>query len=137
MMRMNGNFDRLIGIREGLERLTNEGMKGIEHRAAVAIDLQLEKQFVAGESAAGERWANKVDGSPSHLQKTTKMRRSKRVAGVGGIKVSLDKPAGFHQGGTKKMVARPIVPVGNELPPNWDKAIRGAAREVLAEVGGG
>lgn len=143
MMRMNGNFESMHELKLGLERLAAEGAREIERRAAVAIDLQIEKQFARGESAEGERWANKADGSPSFLQKSTKMRRSKRVTGVGGIKVTLDKPAGFHQGGTKnadgsqRMPARPIAPIGDSLHGNWAKPIVEVVREVFAEVRGG
>lgn len=140
--RMNGNYDRLVELRLGLERLAADGADEVERRAAVALDLQIEKQFTRGESAEGDRWANKADGSPSYLQKTGAMKRSKRVSGVGGIRLSIDRPAGWHQSGTKtadgseRMPARPIAPTGDSLPPNWAKPIREAAAEVIQqEVG--
>ncbi len=139
-VRMNGHFDRLVRLDEKLERLASEGMSDIEQRAAVAIHQQIERQFARGESAEGERWANKADGSPSHLQKSGNMKRSMRVSGVGGVKLTIDRPAGWHQSGTKnkdgsrRMPERPIAPVGDALPPNWAGAVSQAAREVIGEV---
>lgn len=138
--RMNGHFDRVIDLEERIDRLAAEGMGEIEHRAAVAVDLQIERQFASGTRANGEKWPAKADGSPSYLQATGAMKRSKRVTGIGGVRVTIDRPEGWHQSGTRtadgerKMPARPIVPVGRSLPENWSKPIAAAAREVFAEV---
>ena len=53
------------------------------------------------------------------------------MKGVGGIRVTIPKPGGFHQDGTVKMDARPIVPDG-DLPDTWSNAVAEATRTVLA-----
>lgn len=139
-VRMNGNFENLGNLSRALDRLASEGMRDAEHRAAVAVDQQVERQFASGEDSDGQHWANKADGSPSHLQRSGDMKRSKRVTGIGGIRLTLDKPAGFHQSGTKnadgsqRMQARPIVPTGDSLPGNWSKPISAAVSEVFEEL---
>lgn len=138
---MSGDLDVVHKLAVDLDRLASEGMRDAEHRAAVAVDLQVERQFARGESAEGTRWANKADGSPSYLQASGAMKRTKRVSGVGGIKLTIDRPAGWHQSGTKtadgseRMPARTIAPTGDTLPPNWSKSIKDAVGEVFAEVG--
>ena len=134
MIRMNGNFERLHTIAAGLERLASEGVRDAEHRASVAVFQTIEKQFAAGESAEGEKWAPLAKGGPSHLQDTGKMKRSLGVRGIGrGISVTIDKPAGYHQGGTRRMPARPIAPV-NASPSSWDEAVKNAVREVVVQT---
>lgn len=66
---------------------------------------------------------------------TGKMRSSLRLVRDGNsVRLLIDKPGGYHQTGTKNMVARPLFPGGGSLdgfatmPPSWERDIEGFIR---------
>lgn len=132
-VRFVGHFGRLQDFSDRMTALATEAYADASHRAAVAVQQQLERQYGSGTDPYGNPWADKKDGSgKSYLQKSGKMRQNTRaVRGVGGIRVTAPKPAGFHQSGTKRMVSRPLVPYGSDMPQDWRQAIEGAVREAI------
>jgi hypothetical protein len=133
-VRFTGTFERLHQLGEHLSRLAGHGYEDALHRSEVALQLQLDKQYAAGESPAGIGWKAKRDGTGrSYLQRSGDMRRStKAVRGVKGITITAPKPAGFHQKGTRKMTQRRIVPDSLGAAPAWDEAVRTACLEALS-----
>lgn len=125
-------FARLGALIANLESLASGGSARVSEAAAKAVERVLEKQYTEGKGPDGQGWKAKADGQPSLLQESGRMRAgTQAVAGVKGITVRIPKPGGFHQGGTVKMPARPLVPSGDALPPAWEKPIADAIREAI------
>lgn len=117
-----------------LDELANHGGDAVAAKLEPAIKQVVEAQYDQGKGPDGEKWADKADGSPSNLQKSGAMRSGSQViAGVKGVSVRIPKPGGFHQGGTSRMPARPLVPDGDQLPPEWERAAQEAAANVIRE----
>lgn len=107
--------------------------------ASRSIKRLIEEQFITGMNPYGGRWAPLRPATlakgrtPPPLTATGRMRASVRVSPVrgSGIQLSIDElPAGYHQGGTRRMVARPIFPEFS-LPNKWRAAIRRAVKEAF------
>jgi len=102
----------------------------VEEAQAIAplVTSLLNESYDRRESPNGQRWARRVPptGSWPLLEKTGDMRASQLVVPqVGQISMSYAGPAQYHQRGTPKMVARPLLPL--TMPPTWAARI-GAAR---------
>lgn len=130
--RFTGSFGKLQDLSDRLSAAASSGAREVNRVVAIAVEGQLEKQYATGTSPGGQTWRNKVDGTRSYLQKTTRMRKSTTaVAGVQGVTVTAPKPAGFHQSGTVNMAQRRIVPDSLDKAPAWREAVQSAVREVV------
>lgn len=115
----------------GLAARLREMATATDEPDAVAPVVQelLNDDFDARRSPAGDPWAQRKrpTGSWPLLEKTREMRVSQQVIPVpGGVSMSYDGPAQYHQRGTPKMVARKLLPE-NSLAPGWSARI-GQAR---------
>jgi hypothetical protein len=118
-----------------LERLATKGYDDAKAEAERAVQSIVDAQYQAGIGPSGEPWADKVDGTASFLRKSGEMaRESKAIRGVSGIDVKIPSPGGFHQSGTKKMQARPLVPDEGTLPTSWEQPIEEAVTRVLSKA---
>lgn len=124
---------KLIG---NLETLASKGAEVVAEKLEPKLQAVLEAEYEQGRGPDGQTWAPlKADGSASHLQESGAMRAGTQVVrGVKGVSVRVPKPGGFHQDGTSRMTARPLVPSGDTLPESWAKAAEETALEVI--VGG-
>ena len=131
---MADGFARLAALIGNLSELAENGSAAVAAKLEPALQQVIESEYEQGHGPDGQQWAHKADGSPSHLQKSGDMRRSSNaVKGVSGVTVRIPKPGGFHQSGTERMPARPLVPAGESLPPDWQKAAEDAARAVIVQ----
>lgn len=129
---MADGFAQLAKLIGNLEGLATNGPEAVSEALEPAIQRVIEAEYDQGKDPSGQAWANKVDGTPSRLQKTGAMRAgTNAVRGVKGVTVRIPLPGGFHQGGTVKMVARKLVPDGEPLPETWAKAAEQAAVDVI------
>jgi hypothetical protein len=107
-------------------------------KGAEAAQDRLDEQFADTEDPSGRRWRPKKrpNGKPT-LEATSDMKDSAQaIPGPSGdILLSVDGPADFHQSGTRKMVARKILPEGS-LPPQWSEPIDQACHEAIHELMG-
>jgi hypothetical protein len=104
----------------------------IASTAAPAIAALIDQGFAAGRDPYGQAWAKLRPSTvargrrPPPLTDTGTMRRgvSVRPMAGAGIAVSFasDIPSIFHQYGTRKMAARPMLPRG-AFPATWARAI--------------
>ncbi len=103
-------------------------------RAALAIANVLDEQFAAGTDPYGDPWKDLVSGGPSHLTETGEMHAGSIVHASGNdIVINVPDPGGYHQTGTRYMVARPLEPTQSRgLPPAYEVAILAAIAEVAA-----
>jgi hypothetical protein len=128
-------FAKLERLIANLETLASDGADDASAAAASAVEKVVEAEYTEGKGPDGKRWADKADGTASHLQKTGAMRSATQVVpGVKGVSVRIPKPGGFHQGGTSRMPARPLVPEGEPLPPSWEQPVAAAVKDAFAKA---
>jgi hypothetical protein len=103
----------------------------IYQRAAPEIERLITEQFWAGTDPFGNPWATLVrTGEQSHLIDTGALLSSVHITGQSdGLGFEMDYYGGYHQTGTSRMVARPILPLAGDYPDSWDNTI---ANEMLA-----
>lgn len=131
---MADGFAQLSRLIANLETLADNGAEAASVAAAGAVEKVVEAEYTEGKGPDGKPWAAKADGTPSHLQKSGAMRSGSQVVpGVKGVTVRIPKPGGFHQGGTSRMASRPLVPDGDQLPPQWEQPVAEAVRRVITD----
>lgn len=136
---LSGQFAGLAKVIGSLEGLAKDGIADTSIKAAANINDLVEHQFDLGVDPWGRSWAalkpstTSTGRTPPPLTASGKMRgKAKAIPGVKGITERIPSPAGFHQSGTKKMEARPMVPHGAVLPPSWEEAVSKAGAEVIS-----
>lgn len=134
-MTLKGSFSKLAKLREGLARVQGYGVDAVAEAGANELARTVDKQFEQGGGPDGKRWAKLASGEASHLQDTKEMRETVTV--VHAVKAISGRISGkrgqarFHQSGTAKMPARPLVPEENPLPQRWAKPLAKAASKTL------
>jgi hypothetical protein len=123
---------KLVQPRYGaIPRRLRELQRGEIRRAASraieqAVTELIQNQFDERRAPDGTPWAPRKPptGTWPLLEKTGKMRRGfKVIASASQLKVLQSQPyLKFHQEGTSRMVARPVVP-GANLTPEWQEYI--------------
>jgi len=112
--------------------------------AAEAIEQLIQKEFDDGANPYGAAWAPLAPATVARgrsappLTDTGELRNVSVTAAQGaGIRIELGESYGaFHQVGTGRMPARPILPTG-PLPAEWSAAIDRAIEEAGAKILGG
>lgn len=110
-------------------------------KAADAIRGLLDEQFAAQVGPYGAAWAPHSEatvkrwGEHAILDLSGALKSlDVRPSGGAGITVTLGAPYGqFHQTGTSRMPARPILPYAG-LPAKWSAAIKDACSEAFGEA---
>jgi hypothetical protein len=126
-----------------LDRLTHLGdvRSSVAKMAAPEIDALIREGFESQRDPNRRRWKRRKGGrrSGTHpiLNKTGRTMHSAKAQAIGdGINMDVTSAvAVFHQKGTRKMVARPMVP-DSKLPPNYRSAITRATADFVQEVFG-
>jgi len=137
------DLDELNKVIENLRRLAEVPSRASAD-AADGISDAIQRQFDAGVDAYGEAWAPLADstlkrtpdrnGGP--LDNTSEMREGIVVQPMQGAGIQItfeDKGdvAMYHQSGTSRMPARPILPDGDDLPDEWERAISDAYEDAF------
>lgn len=132
-MSFTGNFSTLARWSNKLRDLSSPGLmfEIADNQADVSLGL-VAQEFGRESDPWGNRWApkKKPDGRPILRGETNRL-VSWRKAFVNqhGYRIESRAPySRYHQTGTRKMVARKMVPDGR-LPPRWASELRGAAIE--------
>ena len=110
----------------------------LENVAEEALEL-IAEGFSKEQAPNGAPWAPLKQRRGKILQDTGRMRASFHRKTIGGDRVTIGpavKYAAFHQSGTVRMVARPMVPDGG-LPAKWQARLNEAAEDVLKDMFGG
>lgn len=129
---MADGFAQLSRLIASLDTLAADGATEVSEAAAKGLNEVVQAEYEQGKGPDGQAWANKADGTPSHLKKSGDMRRDTQVLpGVKGVTVRVPRPGGFHQAGTDRMQARKLVPDGEPLPASWEKSLEEATRQVI------
>lgn len=128
-------FAELQRLIDNLGELAENGTDTVATSLEPAVQQLLDQEYEQGRGPSGETWAAKADGTPSHLQKTGAMRAGSQVIpGVKGVSVRIPKPGGFHQDGTTRMQARPLVPEGEPLPEAWSAAVQRTSESTISSI---
>lgn len=128
----DGGLDRFAAA---LDSLATDAPRLLGEAAAEGGEAALASEFAAQKGPEGSPWAKRVPptGSWPILRKTGRMFGSRTAdPGQSEAVFSMASPAEFHQHGTRRMVARPILP-SRELPPLWREAIAKAVRARIAD----
>lgn len=118
-----------------VEQVKRAVMKNIAEEALELVQEGFEKE----QAPSGRAWARLKSRSGRILQDTGRLRSSFHRKNVSSVSVTIGPGvsyATFHQSGTKRMVARPMVPEGS-LPAKWKIRINRVAQEVMADAFGG
>lgn len=101
------------------------------------VEILIDERFEARAAPSGARWETRKPptGSWPLLEKSGRMRKEYHVtATAAGVTVTNKVPyAGFHQTGTKNMVARKVLPDAG-LPPAWRDRIDSAVAAELERI---
>lgn len=137
-MPIRGDFGKLAGLINGLGKLAGVPSQ-VAGKVAPKIAGFIKAEFAAGMDPYGRPWkplkpATLARGrTPPPLDNTGDLKDTvdaKPMQGA-GVSVTFGVPyAGFHQHGTKRMVARPILPA-NGLPRTWSEAIAQETRTAI------
>jgi phage gpG-like protein len=101
------------------------------------LEVLIDERFEARAAPSGARWETRKPptGTWPILEKTGRMRKSYHVAATAtGVTITNNVPyAGFHQTGTKNMVARKVLPDAG-LPQAWRDRIDEAVATELERI---
>jgi len=135
----------MAGFRDLAERL--EELQGIPSRitgeVADAINEEIGGQFAGGHNAYGTPWkpllpqtVRRKRGDARILRRTDALSAETRAVPMqgAGIEITSLDYGTFHQSGTKRMVARKILPDGTALPKAWTEAIEDATDRAFSKV---
>ncbi len=133
--RITGDFGKLAAWQK-LFDATPELLEAISASGAEELISKVKDGFRETTDPYGKAWARKKirDGRKVLSGKTGNLKGGwhYRRANKGGFVISPGVGyAAFHQSGTKKMVARKMVPDSRGLPPEWAKALEEVADEAL------
>ena len=126
-MALTGNFQGLALVRANLARLARVPAQAAQS-VARGLTAELQRQFAEGHDPYDRAWKPKKSGKGRTLVRSGSLAGSavaRPMAGAGVRIGPFPSYASFHQTGTKKMVARPILPYGG-LPARWNAIIKAA-----------
>lgn len=110
---------------------------------AEGINTELQREFAEGSDAYGRPWkpllpstVKRKGGDTRILMRTDalSMETRARPSRSAGVEISSLPFGQFHQGGTKFMVARKVLPDGGDLPLSWQRVIESAQAAAFAQV---
>lgn len=134
-MPLTGDFDPLRQLQADMERVSREGADYAAARCAKEVEKMTRGQFRRAQSPDGEPWApRKADG-----KKALRTGAEALVVSLEGRRITASFPSKphliFHERGTRRMVARVIVPLpGQPLPERWQRRINGAGRWAVYHI---
>jgi phage gpG-like protein len=123
-------------LRDLLSRLRSlraSGLAKVSKALAVAAKGLILDGFEGGKDPYGQAWAE-VERAGIPLNDTGALRTSWFIAGATaqGFVISTNSPyAQYHQGGTKRLKVRMMIPRSGALPKAWDREFTAVATAKL------
>lgn len=135
----------MAGMKDLADRLAE--LEGIPSRIAAevaeGISALVADEFAGSHDPYGKPWkpllpqtVRRKGGDSRILRQTDDLSSStvaKPASGAGVDVISIDVGK-YHQTGTRNMVARKILPDGENLPKSWEAVIEGAAERAFKKV---
>ncbi len=125
--------DRLAELDDLPSRIVGE--------VASSINEMIADQFASGSDPYGAPWAPLLPSTVRRKGGDTRVLRRRdslssstiaRPSSGAGIEITSVDYGGVHQvGDGSRMVARPVLPDGNELPESWQEAIESATERAF------
>jgi hypothetical protein len=115
----------------------------ISSEVADGINVLIADQFASGSDPYGAPWApllpqtvRRKGGDARILLRSDDLAAQTvaRPTSGAGVEITSVGYGGRHQGGTKHMVARPILPDGGELPESWQEVIDTATESAFKKA---
>lgn len=133
MLTVSGDFGKLRELAAKLERLAGPG--AVRDLASVLAEEAREladEGFAGSHDPAGTPWAPLKVRAGQPLRDTGRLQRSfTKSVSSGGFTIRYSAAyGGYHQSGTSRMVARPMLP-GDSMPARWATSFHEAAEEYL------
>jgi hypothetical protein len=133
-------YERLMKVVNATRRV-KQLPELVAQRAAPKIADLVESEYANGQDPYGVPWAPlapatlKTHGPPP-LTDSGAMRTGTNVVSAGPqIIATAPDPAGYHQSGTGRMPARPILPNDADgIPQSWERALAQAEIEIESEI---
>lgn len=140
MSRFEGDFDKLGLLKANLARLARVPSQTAAD-AAEGIRSAIQDEFSAGQDPYGRSWEALEQATLDKGRFPPPLTDSGEMADVdvhptsgAGIAIEFGPEySGFHQVGTRRMVARPPLPVGG-FPSTWSKVIADAAEKAVEKA---
>ncbi len=134
-----GDFRKLQLLKANLANLSRVPSQ-VAREASTSINGLIQQEFDRGQDPYGKAWAPLRSATlakgrtPPPLTATGKMRGKTLAKPLQSIGIGLEFPfpGVFHQKGTRKMRARPVLPYGG-MPRAWTAAIKIATAKALAK----
>jgi phage gpG-like protein len=106
--------------------------EAVTEMATEALRL-VQESFDKEQSPDGRKWRPTKAGNRPILVRTGRLRGGFTVSrgALGFTIINRVGYAVYHQGGTRRMVARPMLPKQGRLPAGWQRSINGKARAVF------
>jgi len=125
MIKVSGDFAALADMRRRLAKLGQTNREIVREFESVAV-RELDRTFGRRQSPYGRRWkARKTRRSNPLLEETGALRGSvtgHRKGALGfGVKYTDHKAAWHHNGTSRGIDARRLVPFSGRLPAKWKK----------------
>jgi len=132
-----------VALDRKLKALSAEGFAAAKAAVAKRLEELIDEEFETSTDPRGIRWAPRVPPTGQHrlLDLTGRMRRAFRIDLNGPRMVFRNDAVSeqgrpyplFHQSGTRKMVARKILP-DRYISPKWRAAMKRVTAAALAAV---
>jgi len=135
---LTGDFRKLETLRRKVAALKDKSLQRVISQNLAQEVLELIAEGFAQQRdpyGAGWRPKKRSDGR-SILVRQGRLRRSFTLTRVNstGFRIGSSVSYGsYHQTGTRRMVARKMVPDDGRLPPSWERAIRKTITEILED----
>lgn len=133
----SGDFQKLAVLKRKIDHLFKLREQIIKGVAAEAL-AQTQLGFREERDPDGQKWAPLKKRVGQILSLTGRLRRSFHLTVTsGGFRIGTNvKYAKYHQGGTKFMPMRRMLPANGSLGKRWEGPIHTAARNVLLKYWG-
>lgn len=134
-----GDSRGLLNLSSRIRDLAGVPSQAAKQASEGIYDL-IDQEFNQGTDPYGKKWAKLRPATlakgrhPPPLTDTGDMRDSVEVKPMkgSGVSITIDQlPAWFHQWGTEKMAARPILPSGSRMPGTWDREVADAIDDAV------
>jgi len=116
-------------LKDLITKLEDLSLSKVTADSASNIEYHIVQEFASAADPFGSPWEGGM-----HLIDTGSLVDSIQVTGTQeGFQVQLDDVYGFHQSGTSKMPARPILPLDGEIPDSWDEELTNSLEKLVGD----
>jgi len=131
---ITGDIARLVEWQRKVAEAKSVALSRLTKNVGETLISLVRDGFEGEHDPYGGAWAPLKVREGAILQDTGALRNGWHRSGNSNSSVTIAPSvdyADYHQDGTSKMVARPMVPNDGDLPPKWSEEIKATAQDVL------